>query len=504
MAFSFNTDAEVNRLLLNVGATPISPSDSGAVIQFWYFHDSGSINTSGLATLFSINPDDPASASCLNLYFPNSTTLELERWDSIGNGGTVSGTISDGWHRITVFLLSNKAVTLYIDDTQHALNHAILGVAQEPVLMEMGSRSTGAAATYGMGSGAVGDIKIYRGISTALDNLPELLNLGLARFPRFISTSVDLAMWTPLTFQLGTVIDPTDYSSNGWTWEVAGGIDIEDPPQSWSEDDDTLYWPPTQTVDPPGIASAEALGTPSLAQILDPSGIASAEALGTPSLAQTLDPSGIASDEAVGTPSLAQALDPSGIASSEALGTPSLAQILDPSGIASEEALGTPLLVLAVDPAGVASEEGVGTPSLAHLLSVPGIATEEIVSAPALAVTLDPAGVASEEAVGVPSFAQILGMLGIISQEGVGLPILRLNNIAILDLQARIGEVLVKGGMGSRIAAQTATSLVSALVEAGRIVLTSGSSEVEASTQGGRILMNAARDTLSSETLGGG
>lgn len=65
-----------------------------------------------------------------------------------------------------------------------------------------------------------------------------------------------------------------------------------------------------QTVEPAGIGSAEAFGTPRLTSVVAPYGIATAEAWGTPTLTETnaptahIAPYGIQSGEAFGTPAL--------------------------------------------------------------------------------------------------------------------------------------------------------------------------------------------------------
>ncbi len=84
--------------------------------------------------------------------------------------------------------------------------------------------------------------------------------------------------------------------------------------------------PPSQTISPVGIASAEAFGTPSIALVVFPAGIASAEAFGTVSVELAVAPAGIASEEAFGTPVITAGavIMPAGIASEEAFGDPTV------------------------------------------------------------------------------------------------------------------------------------------------------------------------------------
>ena len=155
-----------------------------------------------------------------------------------------------------------------------------------------------------------------------------------------------------------------------------------------------------QNIEPTGIASAEAFGTPTLQATneISPGGIASAEAFGTPTIQAgevTISPTGIASAEAFGTPTISASSDvsPIGIASGEAFGTPALLATNDisPSGIASGEAFGTPTIVageVTISPTGIASAEAFGTPTVAH-----GDVAQVIM----------PVGIPSREAFGEPT-----------------------------------------------------------------------------------------------------
>ena len=107
-----------------------------------------------------------------------------------------------------------------------------------------------------------------------------------------------------------------------------------------------------QTVTVTGIASSEAIGTPTVtpgAVAVSPIGIASGQVIGTPTIVAgvaTISPAGIASGEAIGTPAVtpgAVVVSPTGIGSSEVIGAPTViagVATISPSGIASGEAFG--------------------------------------------------------------------------------------------------------------------------------------------------------------------
>lgn len=82
---------------------------------------------------------------------------------------------------------------------------------------------------------------------------------------------------------------------------------------------------------------------------------------------QTITPSGVASEEAIGTPTFAlvRSFSPAGVASEEAVGSPTFALLytLVVSGVASEEAIGVPTFAMGVFVlvlSGVPSEEAIG------------------------------------------------------------------------------------------------------------------------------------------------
>lgn len=160
------------------------------------------------------------------------------------------------------------------------------------------------------------------------------------------------------------------------------------------------------------IASAEAIGTDQLTLQLAPSGVATAEAVGSPTLTQTsthniTDAGGIATAETIGSPVVAGPVsDAGGIATAEAIGTPALTlNISGAGGIASAEAIGLLALILQLAPSGIASQEAIGSPQLnLEVDPAGGIATAEAIGTPNVVITISGAGgIESEEAVGEPT-----------------------------------------------------------------------------------------------------
>lgn len=127
----------------------------------------------------------------------------------------------------------------------------------------------------------------------------------------------------------------------------------------------TQQWEPTNTAhDPnPPIPLEDA---PAGSQIITPTGIASLEAIGTPTIiqgTQFVTPTGISSLESVGTPTLSVTITvtPTGISSQESVGTPTLIQpsnqTITCTGIASRASVGIPTIVLTPPPVVVYCKE---------------------------------------------------------------------------------------------------------------------------------------------------
>lgn len=239
-----------------------------------------------------------------------------------------------------------------------------------------------------------------------------------------------------------------------------------------------------QTVEPTGIATAEAFGQPvvqttaqillvasvdpaeafgspqSMGQSVSPAGIASAEAVGSPQpLGQSVAPEAIASAEAVGLPTLVPGMvtvAPEAIASAEAVGSPSIEfdQVVSPEAIASAAALGLPTVMFGQTRAiaGIASAQAFGLPTLAfgQVVHPAGAASAESFGRPKFKLTKDISiqgvGIVSEEAFGSPRIANVLKALAIDSAEAFGAPTIMPGPITValegLGSDETFGEVL--------------------------------------------------------------
>jgi hypothetical protein len=151
----------------------------------------------------------------------------------------------------------------------------------------------------------------------------------------------------------------------------------------------------TQNLDPTSIATAAALGQPTISTTVTsaPTAIATGAALGSPTIstAITTAPTAIATAAALGTPALSMtvALAPDAITTEAALGEPTITSgtsNLAPTSIESLGALGEPTVTfgIAVEVDGIPSEESLGEPELYTPLTVVtgDIATEELLTAP--------------------------------------------------------------------------------------------------------------------------
>jgi hypothetical protein len=187
-----------------------------------------------------------------------------------------------------------------------------------------------------------------------------------------------------------------------------------------------------------GIASVEALGTPSFGLEVTPTGVAGAEALGTPAFILEISPAGVSSDEALGTPALVadQSLAVTGTASSETLGTPAFGLELVVEGVASDESLGAPAFDLELSPAGIASGEALGAPALTLTAAPTVVGVGTVASAAGTAVTPGlPTGWAADD-------IHVL-LVETASTEGVSMT--DWNLFLGLPLDAPTGEIAITG-----------------------------------------------------------
>lgn len=138
---------------------------------------------------------------------------------------------------------------------------------------------------------------------------------------------------------------------------------------------------------------------------------------------------GIASAAAVGAPSIGAGITAAGIPTAQAVGSPTVqASITSAGGIASAAAVGAPSIGAGITAAGIPSAAAVGQPSIgASIAGAGGIASAEAVGQPIVGGVdgiVGAGGIPSAVAVGQPAVgASIIGAGGIPSAAAVGLPI---------------------------------------------------------------------------------
>ena len=197
-----------------------------------------------------------------------------------------------------------------------------------------------------------------------------------------------------------------------------------------------------QSLQPGGISSGEAFGTPTVEkklQILSAVSIASAEAFSTPQVNLIIHPSGIATAEAFTPPQVNLNIKPTGISSAEAFGISTVIPgvwTLTPGGIASGEAFGAPAVVpgsVVLVTTGIPSAESFGITVVGQgFLAPPGISSAEAFGIPAVIrklQILQPGGISSGEAFGVPQLNLFVKPSGIASAEAFDTPTLNVHQI---------------------------------------------------------------------------
>lgn len=166
-----------------------------------------------------------------------------------------------------------------------------------------------------------------------------------------------------------------------------------------------------------GIASDEAIGSPvvTIGDVIAPPGIPSAQAFGTPTLTAgpvTVTAGGIATAQAVGTPSVVMVIAPATIPSGQAIGSPVLTTgpvTTTVGGIPTAEAVGAATVVvgqITVTVGGIPSAEAIGAARVTMTLYVGGIPTAGAVTAPTItvgAIAIVVPGIPSREAFGTPA-----------------------------------------------------------------------------------------------------
>lgn len=181
------------------------------------------------------------------------------------------------------------------------------------------------------------------------------------------------------------------------------------------------------------IASAEAVGQPTLVLNLTINGVAGAESFGTPVIATDVlltNVGGIAGAEVLGQPSLSISLNASAIAGAEAFGTPTIsttALIVGAGNIPGAEAFGSASLVAILSPAGMLSAELFGNPNVAvvHAIDATGIVSAGAFGGPNVTVPYPvmPYGINSEGAFGTPVLTLVYIITGVVrNKQGQPVP----------------------------------------------------------------------------------
>lgn len=373
-------------------------SESGTVS---YVVDAGSLNRMAVSLVIYRNVDTIGTAVRVT---EGGTAFDKHPFGaSYANQLTITPTADNA---LILLVYSERSSTGNTAGTLTPPTHVGTG-NPSTIRKEKGTGNSGGTYTcfaeFQLGAGTAGVAQIF----TQWDATPDTL----------VASNAD--MWLVALYPLATstTVNPTGIAS-GEAWGTPGAALV-------------------LTVSPSSIASGEAWGTPALTLNLtaSPTGIASGEAWGTPGLtfALTVSPTGIPSGEAWGTPGVSATLtaSPTGIPSAEAWGTPGISGLLlSPTGIPSGEAWGTPAVqtTLTAAPTGIPSAVAFGVPGATLSLQVSpiGIASGVAWGVPGVAasLTVSPTGITSRESWGVPavSIAQSAGPFGIASSVAWGNP----------------------------------------------------------------------------------
>lgn len=218
-----------------------------------------------------------------------------------------------------------------------------------------------------------------------------------------------------------------------------------------------------QTATPDGVATAAAVGTPTIttSTSVAPTGIASGAAVGTPTVSTsiTVTPTGIASAAAVGTPvaSTATTVAPDGIPTGAAVGTPTL-------GTSTALVRITGMLVVenqTSTPDGIPTAAAVGTPALSQsstaVVRITGMSAA--ISGNSGPQTVTPTGIPSAAAVGTPTLStgaaivRITGMSAAITPTGSA--VVRITGMAVAITNTGSSQVVTPTGIPSGAAVGT-------------------------------------------------
>jgi hypothetical protein len=136
-----------------------------------------------------------------------------------------------------------------------------------------------------------------------------------------------------------------------------------------------LGWPdPDRVLEPTGIASGSAVGSPSVSLVMSPAGIAGGVTLGAAAVAVSVHPDGVPASDAVGDPQVDVTVTLTGIPSALTFGDPEAFTSMNPSGFdAAGAGTGTPKTTAVMAPDGIGSTAGFGdVETLATVFIIPG------------------------------------------------------------------------------------------------------------------------------------
>lgn len=299
--------------------------------------------------------------------FPGSGERTRD-YSGLGNTLTENGTLTDedpppvsygvetGWMLVTKSVALTQTLLPTGISTVEALGAASLSLALLP---------TGISTTEAEGSPSFSQIVTFSGLTSAESigalTLSEVIAFsGIPSAEAFGTSGLSFIMYLD---GLGTA-----EAMGAFVVQNAGELFIGGIPSGETFGQPVVDRGPAFVL-PPGIASAEAIGTLALSMLILPSGIASGQATGTPTIAvgpAFILPTGIASGGAFGIAAftLANNVTLSGIISAEAFGTPVFGVFMRLDGIASGELFG--MLAIAglnyILPLGITSLEAFGIP----------------------------------------------------------------------------------------------------------------------------------------------
>lgn len=371
------------------------------------------------------------------------------RWHarSSGDGTATAGAWTDNrWHHVAGVEASSTSRYAYLDGTPSAQNTT----SKAPAGADRISIGRPADSTVAGGEYFAGDIAEVGVWNVALTTA-EITMLARGVSPLNVRPD-SLVFYAPLVGKHS----PEPDLVGGLALTVTGATASAHPRQFRKRQHFVAPppHPPTQTISPSGIATAEAFGTAKVNGRVALEGIATAEAFGTPVVAGPVIASGIATAEAFGTPRVNPSIAPSGIATAEAFGTPVVTATenitIVPTGIATAEAFGTLQLNQQIVGTGIATAEAFGTLSVNQKVVPTGIATAEAFGSPVVVGPLSGAGgIAAAEAFGTARLDLKIHGTGIPTAEAFGTAqINRTLPVTGIPTEEAFGTARISAGIG--------------------------------------------------------